>query len=811
MSNVDVPQDNDSPEDEIESPVDGPTPDWMKMATSSSSKPSLTEENTPAWLKNIKAGKSKDEPQPATPPQSQESASTMTDLERLLAEEGVDLDSVPESRPPGAEGMSARDWMIATSDDEMIRNRVGEEPFMDTDEFDTEDPYAGMSDIERLLAEEGVDLGSVAESRPTGSEGMSARDWMISTSDDDMIRRRVGAEPLTDTSPSTPTPLPEPEEPAESILDTDLPDWLQDEAEAESGFSEPVAGSDDESFFDADLPDWLQETPDEEEFAKPAAEPLVDGMVVEDDLPDWLRDFGTEEEEPSMPSMAAESEDDKMVVEEQLPDWLRDVEEEVSAAPPVTVDLAEDDDMLDEDLPDWLRDVEEETATGEPSLALAGEDIDDKMVVDEDLPDWLQEAEAAEPEPSGIVEPVATADDHMIIEEDLPDWLRDVEEEAAEPAAETETGLPAWLENLPEEAEAEVRFEPAQPVEARMADDNLIEEDELPDWLQEVQEESGEELFETEEMEETLAEEAELDDVLPEWLAEVSVTDDDGFEPSEPSPDDLDILDEDEEDLPDWLREVQAEADLLEESEPEEVEEEEEAVEPEEEAVEVVEEELPDWLMGIEEEPEAEMPEPVAMMEAEPEPEIPVAETAEPELVAEAAEAPAVEVEAEPAIAEPEPVKIIEEAPAVATTGLPDWLKKLREGDKQPEPAPLPRPMAAPVPEPQPVARVQMAAEPVAELVEPEPADLPTDPDERLKLARTARDGGELDESVRVYGSLVSSGAHLDSVIDDLELTIRLYPANYKLYQVLGDAMMKDGRLQKSLEAYRKALEKLSS
>ena len=56
MSNTDVSPEESSA-DEIESPVDGPIPDWMRMATSASSGPSLTEENTPDWLKEIKSGK----------------------------------------------------------------------------------------------------------------------------------------------------------------------------------------------------------------------------------------------------------------------------------------------------------------------------------------------------------------------------------------------------------------------------------------------------------------------------------------------------------------------------------------------------------------------------------------------------------------------------------------------------------------------------------------------------------------------------------------------------------------------------------
>jgi cytochrome c-type biogenesis protein CcmH/NrfG len=55
------------------------------------------------------------------------------------------------------------------------------------------------------------------------------------------------------------------------------------------------------------------------------------------------------------------------------------------------------------------------------------------------------------------------------------------------------------------------------------------------------------------------------------------------------------------------------------------------------------------------------------------------------------------------------------------------------------------------------------------------------------------------------------SGVHLDRVIDDLQQSAKLYPSNYQLYQLMGDAMMRDGRLQGALEAYREAMLKLAT
>jgi len=325
-----------------------------------------------------------------------------------------------------------------------------------------------------------------------------------------------------------------------------------------------------------------------------------------------------------------------------------------------------------------------------------------------------------------------------------------------------------------------------------VVDEDIVEQDELPDWLQEVEDEgAGEDLFGVEEGSE-FGEDVIVADELPDWLAEVE-SDDEPFEPSEPSPQELEEVEADGE-LPDWLQETEEETELTEVVEVSEVLLEEEP-EPEAEVEEIApiveseidEESLPDWLQEPEEEPEAEvLPEPVTAIE--PEPVVEEAEVSEPE---------------------PEPAPVA----AVPPSGMPDWLKKLREGGDEEKPVvaapPAPTIPTSP-PEPRPVAQVVEEPEPEP-VPETEEIELPSDADERLKMAQAARDEGDLSAAVRIYDSLVSSGVHLDTVIDDMELTIKTNPSNYALYQVMGDAMMKDGRLQSALEAYRNALDRLSN
>jgi len=827
MSNSDVPPENDSTENDLESPVDGPTPDWMKMATSASSGPALSEEDAPDWLKDIKSGKGTGPLKEPAAAEEEDAYAGMSDLERLLAEEGIDLGTVAEERPEGSEGMSAREFLISTSDDELVRKKVGAEPMAEqpaapvtqdigkpspTPTAEEEDPYAGMSDLERLLAEEGIDLGAVAEERPEGSEGMSTREFLISTSDDEMIRKKVGAEPITEESPGPP-PQPvqdSPPTPAPGTIDLDddkmvveddLPDWLTEDTEEPpipAGEPEPAASAqammtmgaadddDDKMVVEDDLPDWLQDVEDE---TPPAPEPVSASAEPEDDdLPDWLSEETQDalspvaEPEPAasaqpMVAMGTADDDDKMVVEDDLPDWLQDVEDEDSPAPePIPTTFASDDDMMvaDDDLPDWLS-------------AEADEKFDEDQG-DEDLPDWLSDIEEEDteeelpPQPetaSAPAAPIINENDIDIEEDDLPDWLKDVQEDD---------------EPVPEPISSPVTDEVAASLDT---DDSLTSDDDLPDWLQDVQEDddASAPLLEAD----SLSTDDMVDeDDLPDWLSDIQSDDsDEPFEPSEPSP--LEIEEEADEDLPDWLQEVKDET-----LEPDPGSEDVSIPAAEPVSATMVEadgsgddKELPDWLQDMEDGAGSLGDEDVLP--------IPEAPSTQPAPVAATKE----KIE-EPMASQATPTP----KPSTGGSGdMPDWLKKLRESDDEEVAAPqstAPAPTPSPAP-PQPVSTTVAAPPPEpSPVVEAKDEDkLSADVEERLKLAQSAREKGDIEEAVRYYDSLVSSGAYLDTIIEDMQQAIKSYPSNYMLFQVMGDAMMKDGRLQSALNAYREALEKL--
>ncbi len=76
-------------------------------------------------------------------------------------------------------------------------------------------------------------------------------------------------------------------------------------------------------------------------------------------------------------------------------------------------------------------------------------------------------------------------------------------------------------------------------------------------------------------------------------------------------------------------------------------------------------------------------------------------------------------------------------------------------------------------------------------------------------MARAALNAGDWLDALTIYETLISSSEMLDSVIDNLNVGVRRHPNDPAGYQLLGDACMKDGRLQDALQAYRTALAKL--
>ena len=210
-------------------------------------------------------------------------------------------------------------------------------------------------------------------------------------------------------------------------------------------------------------------------------------------------------------------------------------------------------------------------------------------------------------------------------------------------------------------------------------------------------------------------------------------------------------------------------------------------------------EELPDWLQAEVELPA--QPEPTAPtdwhpVETAPEPE-PIPEP-EPKLEPEPEPTPEPEFKFEP---EPEP------EPEPETKFEPEF--KPAEIDFKPEPAsptppkPAPRrtpsrPVKTSSPEPTRPISARRQTGMLTPLVDPV-----------LWNAQSEMNRGDIPAALEHFGKLIKKGKWLEEIIRDLRDALYRYPVEVTIWQTLGDAYMRENRLQEALDAYTKAEELL--
>ena len=85
----------------------------------------------------------------------------------------------------------------------------------------------------------------------------------------------------------------------------------------------------------------------------------------------------------------------------------------------------------------------------------------------------------------------------------------------------------------------------------------------------------------------------------------------------------------------------------------------------------------------------------------------------------------------------------------------------------------------------------------------------PQDHPARLELARALNQNNELGASLGQYQTLINAEVLLGDVENDLKALAQANPTVSQAWRVLGDAIMRQGRLQDALDTYRVALEQL--
>lgn len=136
---------------------------------------------------------------------------------------------------------------------------------------------------------------------------------------------------------------------------------------------------------------------------------------------------------------------------------------------------------------------------------------------------------------------------------------------------------------------------------------------------------------------------------------------------------------------------------------------------------------------------------------------------------------------------------------AVDLTEIPDWLRDTVETEEPArpaaQPAPAPAPVYQPVPTPQPAPVPAAAASIDVEAV--------------LSSARASARAGDVGAGLADYEKIIRANTALDAVVDDLARLVEQHAENPAVYRVLGDGLMRQGRLQAALDTYRKALNQL--
>ena len=157
------------------------------------------------------------------------------------------------------------------------------------------------------------------------------------------------------------------------------------------------------------------------------------------------------------------------------------------------------------------------------------------------------------------------------------------------------------------------------------------------------------------------------------------------------------------------------------------------------------------------------------------------------------------------------------------TRDVPEWLKDIEVPDDVPswiletfpqeeeevfnvfEEAPAPPVVVAPVAVvPKPVVQAPAPAR-----VDTRPPVIAGFAGETLQTARDQEQGGDIEGSLALYESLIRSNQVIDDVVADLSLLVRSYRAMPAVYRLLGDGLMRQGKLQDALNTYRDALNQL--
>jgi tetratricopeptide (TPR) repeat protein len=795
--------------------LDEATPDWLRKLQEEEkgsgpeevATPSESQE-MPAWLREL-AEESPEQPTDAAEASGLRRRETEEGMPAWLGDLREEAEGLPseETLPPvGPESVAEPDKEVAAEAQEEI--------------------LAPSHDIAEPFDMEGEAVEPVSAVSGPGEEPGTAGempDWLRSLRDEGGSDQPAVAEEevesgLSVTAPSEREPMAPVEGPPDVTEHT--MDRLRETMPDESASIEEIMAWMDESKALLGEEEISVAAPEELEPTQ-EAEPVSE-TTEQEQTPTWLRDLRPEAEGVEEAILEADTEAEEAAIptqEDEMPTWLREMrpkamEDEGLLGPQAIESLLEGEEAVEEpvvapeeptlgpleeprlpvaeeeeEMPSWLRDLREEAAREEPPIPSAAAetpapDIAMPGAEEEEMPTWLQdlrEEAAREQPPVSREEPPSPAEEipSALAEEEMPSWLRELRAEAtgaeqvyhpeatepapeaAEPLPTEEEEVPPWLQELRAEAykeEPPVSVEEPEALPQADLSEHMVEA-ELPSWLEELKSEiAGEQPgFE---LEETEAPTAEIAPVLvsPPVPAEPS----EAMGPKGPGAGEVAEPSLDEH-VPSWLRELRAQAaqgetgPLLERSAATD----EAALPP------IQDEELPSWLRDLRAG--------AATRGAPPEP-----PPAEPDLHEPATWREEEQEEAEAVSQEPVAPQIVEEKPPVA-----EAMAEVEE--------------VSPEQPPEEISQPDWGVEQYVEHLDANPRDHTA----RLALARAYSQAGDLDQAALQYQMMLSFGGMIHEVTSDLESTVDSSPDHLRTQELLADAYVRAGQLQKALDKYR--------
>ncbi len=553
---------NGSPIPENQNPDPGSSdqneniPDWMKDAgwetssgTFDESKPifddldddedEIVPADIPAWLEDAAPegfssdpnaipafeGLDVDEPFITTgdlvPPPSMESPTIESDTDQIQEEEEEPIKEAKFDIPTWLENLEldedSQETAVAWLENMPENLRATEEELQASRGFPTEEPEIIEEPVDELAWIDEIALEREEQPPPDDSsqaelsEDLVASDLVPETNEPEKLFRQDEIESMESELPSWLKELGD-DQPDEQ-------DFVEETAAPVSEEKKPLPESQDES-----IPDWLR-TSDEVELSdtleappKESAEPISATKDDTYDLPDWLRDFEDSSLDPedktddiewldTIPGEISETRADQMPSMEEVAEEPPDQDSERPAQVPDIPSLDEqvlgidpapefegvspNDETLNAQVPEWLSVIGEasEQEEGEQPLPDYFEAFEDP-----DQPTTEDEFESQDSWLDQISEkpPEGTRDEIAAQENEIVDWLDDMEELQGETNLEDLEDLADLRDSISDpgqEVSAPVELETAK----YLPPEEIMEDDtseDFPDWLSELKEDT---------------------------------------------------------------------------------------------------------------------------------------------------------------------------------------------------------------------------------------------------------------------------------------------------------------------------------